>query len=409
MNRIETALLVDNSEGRNIFELYAQEIEQASLDGGDINNDLAYLMDKIQAVERQLQDLSEHINASNENQETVYSVTISKARNLLNVWHGLFKDRNMYPNVVSYLSTELDKLINYSTYENISQKTVAEIEEDFDTQFFLDPNILESYTNALDYNKAVQSNDFDKIGELNNFILKRVYQTLTDNIKKLNAEIFLLKSDLNAEIEDGENTLYTWEVSLWIDTTDAVEANKFMSVVSSAIGYIEGVKIDIVETKIGSVIQRWALKFKGWITKDDTKQVLKKGGEMVKKGSVALESYVFDKHIEPIEKSKTERKKVEEDIKRLMTEDQAKELHELYVQEKKEDLKAKRLANVKSQLELRKSLSEMLANGLLEIDSDFRIMINNLLLISQESKRIELGSIDKIDDESQKEHIENPQ
>jgi TusA-related sulfurtransferase len=408
MNRIETALLVDNSGGRNIFEMYAQEIEQAYLDSGDLNKDLAFILEKIQAVERQLQDLSEHINATNENEETVYSVTISNSRNLLNVWHGLFRDRDIYPNVVSYLSTELDKLINYTTYENVSQKIVPEIKDDFDTQFILEPNILDAFTDAVDYNEVAKENDISKLLELNSLILKNVYDKLTENVKKLSLDIVLLKSDLDAKIEDGEDTLYTWDVSLWIDTTDAVEANKFMYIISSALGYIEDVKIDITDTKVGSFLQKWIVKFKGWISKDDAKQILKKGAELTHKGATALESYALDRHIEPIEKSRADRKKVEEDLKRLVTEDQAKELNELLVKEKREDLKAKKLANFKSQLELRRALSEMLANGLLEIDSDYKIMINNLLLISQENKKIELGNIEEINDESKKEHIENP-
>lgn len=408
MNRIETALLVDNSGGRNIFEMYAQEVEQARLDSGDLNNDLSNIMDKIQAVERQLQDLSESINATNENEDSIFSVTINNSRNLLNVWHGLFRDRDVYPNVISYLSTELDKLINYTTIENIKNKSVDEIKKDFETQFILDPNILDNYTEAVNYNQAAQENDLDKLEELNSYILKNLYQRMTENIKKLKFDIVLLKSDIDAQIEDGENTLYKWDVSLWINTTDAVEANKFMNIISSALGYIEDVKIDIIDANVGSFIQRWMVKFRGWIAKDDTKQVLKKGGQMVKKGATALESYALDRHIEPIEKSKTDRKKVEEDIKRLLTEEQAKELNDLLVQEKREDLKAKRLANFKSQLDLRKVLSEMLANGLLEVDSDYKIMINNLLLISQENKKIELGDIDKIDEESQKEYIDDP-
>lgn len=408
MNRIETALLVDNSGGRNIFEMYAQAVEQARLDRGGLNNDLTFIMDKIQAVERQLQDLSENINASNESEESIYSVTIINSRNLLNVWHGLFRDRDIYPNVISYLSSELDKLINYTTVENISIKSVDDIKKDFATQFILDPNILDNYTEAANYFQAAQENDFEKIAELNRTILKSVYDKLTENIKKYRFDIVLVKSEIDAQIKDGENTLYKWDVSLWINTTDAVEANKFMNIISSALGYIEDVKIDIIEAKVGSFIQKWIIKFKGFIAKDETNQVLKKCGQMVQKGATAIESYTLDRHIEPIEKSKTDRKKVEEDIKRLLTEEQAKELNDLLVQEKREDVKAKRLANFKSQLDHRKFLSEMLAYGLLEVDSDYKIMINNLLLISQENKKIELGDIEKIDEESQKEYIEDP-
>ena len=41
-------------------------------------------MNKIQVIERKLQDLSEYINAKNENEENIYNTTIEKSRQLLN-------------------------------------------------------------------------------------------------------------------------------------------------------------------------------------------------------------------------------------------------------------------------------------------------------------------------------------
>lgn len=395
MKEIEIALLVDTPGGRDIFDRYASEIEQSYIDG-DLNYDLNGLMNKIQVIERKLQDLSEYINAKNENEENIYNTTIEKSRQLLNNWIGLFIERNRFPNILVYLNGELDKLEKYVDVQNIEKKLVDQIKKDFETNFTLEAGILENYASSLNYQKAVEESDYAKISDLNSYILGRMYAHVT-------AKVLGIYSDDDSDnqsftIEDGEDVLYTWEMDVWIDTTDAVQANKFMSLIASVIGYIENVEIEIIDSKVASLFQKWKVRFHGWFSKDETKQILNKGVK-------AIESYTLDRHIEPIEKSKVERKKTEADMKRLMSEEQTMELHDLLIQEKREEVRSKKLSNLKQELEIRKALTDMMANGLLEIDSDFKVMINGLLLIKQENKKIEIGNIDDIDEISKKEEI----
>ncbi|HEX4372019.1 MAG TPA: hypothetical protein VHZ50_01820 [Puia sp.] len=383
------ALLVNKRGGPDVFDSYAREIEQAAMEG-DLAyelNDLKIIMNKIQGIERRLQDLGEFINAANENKENIYELTIEKSRQLLHTWLGLFKERNKYPSVINSLNVELDKLDTYVLVSNIETKTVDEIKTDFETQFILDDNILDLYTESVDYKAAIDANDFEKLSELNSFILAGLYSRMRARISGL---IDKHIDKLGSISDDIANSVYTCEIEIWIDTNDAVEANKFMHLVSSTLSYIDGVELHIVDAKIGSFLQRWRARFADWSSKEETKQILKKG-------TAALESYALERHIEPIEKSKVERKKTEEDLKRMMSEAQAIELNKLIIEEKKEDLKSKKLLNIKQELEIRNTLSDMLTRGLIDTDSDFKIMINGMLLVKKENQQIEIGDVDDID------------
>lgn len=410
MKETEIALLVDNPDGKNIFDLYAREIEQSSMEG-DLNPYMEVLRMKFEEIERQLQDLSEKIDASNENELNIYGLTIEKSRRLLNNWLGLFQERNKYPNVQLALMQELDRLSNYIKISNIESKSIDQIKTDFETNFTLEVGILENFARSVGYEKALKANDYNSIASLNSFILGKLYGHLSQKIAGFfpmeQGEIFSQSKTSSKEsnktsneyVIDGENIMYIWNVHVWVNNKDAIKVNKFLNTLSSTLGYIEGVEIEIIDTGIGSVFQKWRMKFKGWLAKDETKQVMSKSAK-------AAESYLIERHIEPIAKSKTERKKIEEETNRMMSIEQSKEMNELLIQEKKEDVKAKRLSNMKEELEIRGRLSEIMSQGFIEIDSDFKVMINDLMFVSKEQNRIQLGDIDKIDEKSDREKID---
>lgn len=402
MERI--ALLVDQiGKGENIFENFAIEFENARLKG-EINIDINVLQEKIEEIERRLQDISEKINAHNEN-KNIYSIIIKETRKVLSIWLPVFSRRNIAPKILNYFDEELNKLLEYLIINKLEQKNTETILSDFETKFTIGTSQINSFEKEMDnLNLSQLSVEWvEKIAEsVVNYVTivydgnakktfrligfpdskKKAMKLITRQIKEVQ------NIDFSSEqIEDGEDTLYSLEMKLWIDTDDASEANRFANEVTQILSKIENVKVLLVDCGKGSYWQTLKIRAQGWFAKEETKQVLAKTQK-------ALEAYALDKHIEPIEKSKIERQKQEEEIKRLMSEEQTKELHQIEIAKGKEELEALKLTNLEKKLVIMDKMSSMLANGLVAIDSNYRIEINGALLIQQTNKVIETNDMD---------------
>lgn len=189
---------------------------------------------------------------------------------------------------------------------------------------------------------------------------------------------------------DSENKTYTGILKIWIDTTNAEEANKFIYVVSSVLNNIENVDLEIIDCGIGSYWQNIWIKIRGWFAKEEVKQILTKSGQ-------AVESYTLDRHIAPIEKAKAEKEKTTAETSLLMSKENAQKLHKIRIEKEEAELEALRLANLEKKIDLIGKLSETLSSGLVEIDSDYRIELNKLLLIKQEQGEVTTGDISDLD------------
>lgn len=395
-NRV--ALLIEElGSGENIFEKFAIEFEQAKLEGiSDSNTE--QLERRVELIERRLQDLSEKINASNDFFETNYSYTITKSKEILSVWLPMFTRRNLNSNIVDYFRGELNKLYEYVHIKNIELKSLQEIEYDFENLFVISPIEVKLFKEKFS-NIDVRKLELPKINQLTINLVNDVvrifqYKKLSPDGKEFMFSI--IDDSINEEVRDDENTIYTGKLKIWIDTNKAEEANKFMYLISSILNTIENVELEIIDSGVGSYWQDIKIKIKGWFAKEETKQILKKG-------SKALESYAIDKHIEPIEKTKAEKEKTKAEIKRLMSEEDTQKLHKLKIEKEKAELESIKLNNLQKKLEIIDKLSIAFSTGLIQIDSDYRIELNDLLLIKQENANITTGSIDDIDENLSKE------
>lgn len=408
MERI--ALLVDQiGKGDNIFENFAIEFEQAKMQG-DFKNSYDSLQQKVELVERKLQDFSEKINAFNEC-KNIYTLIIHNSRQLLSIWLPVFSKRNLEPKITEYFNDELVKLVGYLNLPDLETKTQDSIICDFETRF----TINSAEIKAIETKMAHLN-----FSELSGEWIEGIAETMVKSIsryyirKKEDNYIFAFKpylpfEDLTLkinelstaviptnEIPDGEQTLYVADLNLWINTDNAVEANKFVNIVTEILGSIENVKITLVDCGKGSYWQKLKIKAEGWFAKEETKQIISKAQQ-------AAEAYALDRHIEPVEKSRVDRKRLEEDINRLMPMDDVNAMHKIAVAKANAELESLRLDNLEKKVAIMDKMSQMLANGLVSIDSDFRIEMDGLLLIGQTNKILELGTADSIENSFKKE------
>lgn len=421
MKKVELEILSDRGGGRNIFEQFASEFERAALEKEQIPN-LFALMEYFPLVERLLQDLGEDNDIPEEGGVSygdARKMIIRNTKTLLSVWMALFESRANFPEVPVLLERELHSLVDYLNpiifrtshkpgSKNEVGKFVNMIPEDFDLRFLV----------SLSRVKAIKGNKEEEADlEIVSKIMRRQYRYSENELQQL-YEMVLSNSDITSfsdregpksqrgpsqVVEDGEDVIYTWFAEVWIDSRDAGKANKFMHSFSSALLFIEGVEIEIIEAGVGSFFQKWLIRIRGWFAKEEVAQVMEKTFR-------AAEAFSLDRHIEPVEKIKLEKEKLskdiekmEEDRKRTMTETQIKEMHELELEGKREDIKAKKLANIKQHLEIQQLLSQRMAKGFVEVDSNYRIMINDLLAIKQTDKAIEIGDIGLIGEGGDKE------
>lgn len=355
---IKTDLFIDKRKNSQLFDDLSSFFEkhdyeqEAYFKGG-----FASLL----VIERLIQDLDDRAS-SEENDIQIFAITISL--NQLRLWRQILRrteDRTVFKRFVKYLNT-LVNILRAIKYRSSKLSSFYQVKEFFVNFFYTFKDIADSCG------------------------LEVSVESLIGDIFDSDEEAMKIPVNENRSSDYDSDSLFEWDIYLWINTKDAYKVNKFISLVSSVLSYIDEVDVEIIDSGIGSFYQRWKIKLKSFFAKKRTKEILEKGVR-------AAEYYSLDRHIEPIEKSKTERKKVEEEIKRMMSEEQIQELHKLMIEEKRQDVKAKKLANYEKELELNQKLSDLLAKGLVQIDDDYNIEINHKLLISQNQKAITIGEI----------------
>jgi len=380
----EILLLTDKKGGKNIFDYYAREIEKDNLISGGSPQHQG-LLETLMILERRIQDINEKIKPGIIRSSDPFRHASNFAKNYISKFASLFQLRNLNPSIVLEFEAELKKLASILDVENVKSMVYTELDVEFAQLKLRQENLLKS--NGI-------SKDDENVIENEGMVVKVVLRTPLEKTNTDNSSIASAKDKQIESIIHSEETVYTCKVKLWIDTKDPVEANRFTSIVASVLGNIPETELEILDSGIGSVWQEWKLKIKGWFAKEETKQIIDKGLK-------AAEAYSLDKFIEPIEKSKADRKKVGRETEQLFTKEQAEKLNEVKLEMAEEELMAKKLSNIEKQIEISRKLSELLSQGLISIDSDYRIEINNLLLIEQKDKKItkEINLLEQADNQ----------
>jgi hypothetical protein len=369
--------LTDKDNNKQVFDDLAAFLEKYNYNDNPLSADgITILMQ----IERRIQDMEDAINYNQENVNKDFSTAVFISQTILESWRNLLKNainKEIYLCFIDSLS-KLTNTLHAIIYEGIAFPQIQNIFRSIIDDKDLPPNfVLRNYINPETKAKL-------------EILLPPFHSAVSDNGIPAYVE-----TDPGTTPVDPDNVIYYWKVDLWINTTDAFKANKFMHHLSSIFHYIDDIEIELTEARVGSYFQEWTIKIKGFFAKKRTKEILSRGIK-------AAEYYGLERHIEPIEKNKAERIQIEEANKRLMSEDQTKTLHDLTIEEKKEDVKTKKLANIEKEIALGLKISDLLAKGLIEFDDEYRIMINGILLLEHKDKTFKLGNVDQIDENETK-------
>jgi hypothetical protein len=393
----EIDLFVDRDKNQELFDA----LERILYRYGTGNHPSIYIADSgtLRSLERLLQDLNDVPESTSTMHRVLISRVLYATSNALTIWKvamELLGDAVLYRKFIHSLS-EFTKLATRVLSGMINMAGFSEILPEI-----LAPALFHINGGKVDLEIEIVIDELRKeewdvwIDDLPGYlagIAERLDRFPISLSKLRRSQEKGNESTGGRSIRIPESVIVTplvWQVDLWIDTTNAVPANKFMHHLAMIIGYIDDTAITVIDTRIGSLSQRWKLIFRNLFAKERTKDILAKGAK-------AAEAALLDKHIEPIEKSKAERKQIDAEVNQLMTEEQAREMNDLIIEDKKQDVLAKKLANMEKALDIQARLSDLMARGLLEIDDDYRIMINGLLLIEQKNKVIKTDEMDNLD------------
>ncbi len=230
---------------------------------------------------------------------------------------------------------------------------------------------------------------YDEEGETNIVSLEKEYSVFSDEfvLKKIvwnqEKQTFGLIANeyymiMDIEVGDSNNSASKLLQPLWM--------------ITSALESIEGVSIYIENISAGSILGRIRIFMKTLLAKEETKAVLETAKEAVAQNVVGVSYLDAKKSLTDNAKTKVETKAIEEEIKRLPTEEEAKFQTALSLA--KQDLENKKLLqeieNVKGKLEIIEKLSDLAVKGILEADM-IRIDINEVTYILKQDDLREIG------------------
>jgi hypothetical protein len=395
----EIDLSIEHKRNNQIFEDLASIFERTNFNSPSLQDrGIKMLMQ----VERRFQDLDDITSALGKASPEYLQTSINCCREFLTYWKHFLSVKSTEDLFEEYLVFLEKLLVLLTELKNVSgryEKFFPYIKELFNS---IEPLLKEhkievNYETFLAENSPVKIEGIEKV-ELPEELKHREIVKSSKRPKKIipvdpldhdNQKPDPKNTPAPSYSFDKENFLYEWDMELWIDTKDAAKANHFMYLVSSTLSYIDDVELTLVDIRIGSLWQKWKIKIIGFFAKKRTQEVLAKALK-------TAEVYSMDRHIEPVEKTKAEKEQIEATTKTILTEAQANKLNELIIEEKEQDVLAKKLANTERLLHIDNSIGQRLGKGLFEFEDDFRIMIKGLLFAEQKNKQLNIGNIDSL-------------
>lgn len=281
--------------------------------------------------------------------------------------------------------------------------------------YFQLKNVMTEYTNVIihDNSSEMLNNTFEALSTINNYIydynnLPKIISKLSikknlhgniwsiENIKKA-SYIGLASLDydtININKLINEKFIDFWNIDMVFKTSEykSHKPLEFIYQFAEILNNIEGVKIEIEEIKKGSIIT----KIKAFFTTEKSK---KNAAEVLESARKFAEGRL-EKDYEEKEKMKSEKEKIELEKKILQQEiDNNSNLDSLYlsalhIKQAEEDLKRKKLENIKLSLEVlkdsRELFTELLAEGFVSQD-DFKILINEIPFLEKVDGKLTIG------------------
>lgn len=341
--------LIDEDNDGNIFDNLMSTVEKLSISGAASEDYSKRFEHIILSIERKVQDLSDIDN-------TKASVVYFQLKDVMTEYKNII----IHDNSIEMLNNTIEAL---STIEN----------------FIYDNKNLPRIINQLSIKKNLQGNIWSM-----------------DNIKKA-SYIGLASIDYDSKNISkliSENFIDSWSIDMVFKTSEykSHKPLEFIYQFAEILNNIEGIKIEIEKIEKGSIIT----KIKAYFTTEKSK---KNAVEVLESARKFAEGRL-EKDYEEKEKMKSEKEKIELE-KKILQQEIEKEtnldslyLSALHIKQAEEDLKRKKLENIKLSMEVlkesRELFSEVLAEGFISQD-DFKILINEIPFLEKVNGKLTIG------------------
>lgn len=186
----------------------------------------------------------------------------------------------------------------------------------------------------------------------------------------------------------------SWTMRIFVPgkQVSAADASQLMWIVTKVLSSIEDVEVILDDWGKGSFWAKLIIKTKSWVARKEVKDILEKG-------QLAIEEKYLTKPTLENYKTKSEVEKLRKEIEIFPDKEMVKELQQLELREKQLQIEERELEVQIKRIEFVKKLSDLLSNGLAEVDSDFQIAINELLYIEKKDGNLRIGkNLDSIEE-----------
>lgn len=203
----------------------------------------------------------------------------------------------------------------------------------------------------------------------------------TDEVDEIN------KADEANEIDK----INYWDIKITFSENNisASEVTQLLWILTNSLEQIDDVEVLLEDWGRGSFWARLKIKIAGWVAKEELKDIADKARQ-------AAEAQYLNKPIEESRKIEAERLKIEKETKLIPGDSILEQKHLLELEQSKLELKLKKI-------EMLNKLSDLMAKGFVDVNSDFQIEINGLLFIEKKDNKLIVGEdMDSIDNASLK-------
>lgn len=194
-----------------------------------------------------------------------------------------------------------------------------------------------------------------------------------------------------------DDMAYMTTLSIYISTNDIIEANEFMYNITNTFKSVEGLKMRIYDTSVGSLKQDIILFFKNNFTRKKTEKFINDSFNSLK------EKHIY-KVSEEVAKMRKEREKLEVEIKKMENEllenEEAEKLNKLKIRKIEAEVRAIELDNEEKELNLEEKRTRYFKESISNNKSNIEISFTDKLALAKK-----IGHITRADEHAFEESI----
>ncbi|TAJ14053.1 hypothetical protein DMA11_06785 [Marinilabiliaceae bacterium JC017] len=298
------------------------------------------------------------------------------------------KIKTMIANMLNVLYTENTKaytdIEEYCKKEGLDLKSYLDNESDYYPIYNRGSLMYHEYFPYED--EELESLKIIKANRIIDFYKHQIWTDIKlDNIiQKFDLELYrnnINKHKYNKNFQQLLSTKFSessfWDIYVKVNNTTGSSFSYLLWTLTESFEKIDGISLEIIELGRGSLWAKIKTVFENEVSKEECKNILNKSKK-------ALESKYLDKEI-------LEVKKTEKEIEGMPDAKHLKENRRLELENRRLQNEKLNIENKLKKLEFIKGISELVKQGMLKVDSDFQIMINDLLYTGIENGKIIQG------------------